>query len=372
MNKYKLLCPCHFGLESVLAGEIKRMGGENVLVNDGKVYFEGDENMIARANIGLRTAERVLIVLSEFEATTFEELYQGVLAINLEDYISKDDAFPVKGWSLNSKLYSIPDCQSIIKKAAVDRLKKCYGISWFVETKSLYQIQFSIHKDIVTIMIDTSGVGLHKRGYRIKANDAPIKETLAAGIIDLARVKDYSKVVDPLCGSGTFLIESTTKALNIAPGIKRTFAFENWSIIDKNISKNERQRALDLIKRNTEYEAVGYDIDSESIEIARQNIARSGTSSKIKVNRRDIKDFKSDFEKAIVFCNPPYGERMLELKQAEDIYKTMGDIFQKDANNSYYIISPHEQFERIYGKRADKRRKLYNGMLKCQLFMYFK
>lgn len=372
MNKYKLLCTCHFGLESVLSGEIKRMGGENIVVNDGKVYFDGDENMIARANIGLRTAERVLIVLSEFKAITFEELYQGVLAIDLEDYIAKDDAFPVKGWSLNSKLYSVPDCQSIIKKAAVDRLKKCYGVSWFVETKNLYQIQFSIHKDNVTIMLDTSGVGLHKRGYRLKSNDAPIKETLAAGIIDLSRVKDYSKVIDPFCGSGTFLIEATTKALNIAPGIKRKFAFENWNIIGEKISKQERERALDLIKKNTEFEAVGYDIDSESIEIARQNIARSGVSSKIKVNRRDIKDFNSDFEKAIVFCNPPYGERMLELQQSENIYKIMGNVFRKFENNNYYIISPHEEFEKFYGKRADKRRKLYNGMLKCQLFMYFK
>ena len=369
MNKFTYIAPCHFGLESVLAGEIKRIGGENVTSSDGKITFTGDINMVVRANFQLRTAERVMIKLSEFKAETFDQLFEGTKKINFEDYISKNDAFPVKGHSLNSKLYSIPDCQKIIKKAAVERLKQHHKTNWFEETGALYQIQFSIMKDNVIIMLDTSGAGLHKRGYRSNSNIAPIKETLAAGIIDLARVRHNSTVYDPFCGSGTFVIESALKALGIPSGIKRKFICENWKIIPKNIWKEERERAMSFVKHDAEFKAFGSDIDPAAIKLSLENARISGTVARMNMFVKDIKNFKMD--SGIVICNPPYGERMLEIRAAEEIYREMGKVFTPGDKKSYYIISPHEDFEQLFGRKATKRRKLYNGMIKCQLFMYF-
>ena len=370
--KIQMTCPCHFGLESVLSGEVKRMGGENVTVVDGKVSFEGGFELLARANMGLRTAERVLIKLAEFRAESFEELFQGVKAAPLEEFIGVHDAFPVKGHSLNSQLHSVPDCQSIIKKAAVERLKERYHVSWFEETGPVHQLQFTILKDVVSLFLDTSGPGLHKRGYRKNSNDAPIKETLAAGIIDLAHVKPFSTVYDPFCGSGTFLIESATKALGIAPGLNRRFAAEKWDQIPEQVWAQERGRALDLIRRDAEFKAFGFDIDMQAIELSRDNAKKAGVLPRIRFAQGDISNFEPPEEKGIVICNPPYGERMLEIRQAEELYKKMGEVFAPNRGLSYYIISPHEEFERLFGRKADKRRKLYNGMIKCQLYMYFK
>lgn len=371
MEKYKIACPCHFGLESVLKFEIKKIDGQNIQSENGRVTFEGGLEHIARANICLSTAERVLIQLAEFKAVTFEELFQGVKKIPFEEFIGKTEAFPVKGHSINSKLYSVPDCQSIIKKAAVERLKEKYGVSWFDESGPIHQIQFNILKDQVVIYLDTSGAGLHKRGYRKNSNLAPIKETLAAGIIDLAFVHDDSFVCDPFCGSGTFLIESAFKALNIAPGLNRKFAAESWGMSDSKIWSDERKRAISLVKRDTQFHALGLDIDDECVILSNDNIKKAGVTSKVKAESGDIHDF-SGISNAIVICNPPYGERMLELKQAEELYRTMGKKFIRGNGNKYYIISPHENFENFFGRPADKRRKLYNGMIKCQLFMYFK
>lgn len=371
LSKLKLLCPCLFGLESILAGEIKRMGGDEVQVSDGKVTFWGDSSMVARANLNLRTAERVMIVLGQFIAQSFEELFQGVKALPLENFIGEKDRFPVKGWSINSKLASVPDCQSIVKKAAVERLKEKYGISWFEETGELFQLQFSILKNEVTVMLDSSGVGLHKRGYRKNAMEAPIKETLAAGIVDLARIKPDSVLFDPFCGSGTFLIEGATKAMNIAPGINRRFVSENWQAIPENVWREERQRCFDLIRRDASFTAYGSDIDPESILLSEHNAKKAGVSSRIKFKQADIADFEPSVKNGILICNPPYGERLLDLKQAEEIYKTMGKRFLPSMLN-YYIITPHDQFEKLFGRPATKRRKLYNGMIKCQLYMYFK
>lgn len=371
MQNIKMQCPCHFGLESVLSFEIKKIGGENISVSDGKVSFTGDFNTLARANICLSTAERVLIVLNEFRAVTFEELFQGVKAIPLENYIGKNDAFPVKGYSINSVLHSVPDCQSIVKKAAVERLKSKYNLSWFEETGELYHIQFSIHKDNVAICLDTSGSGLHKRGYRRNSNAAPIKETLAAGIVDLAHVRSNCTVCDPFCGSGTFLIESAYKSLNIAPGLKRRFSAEKWSVIGENIWREERSKAIEAVRRDSNFKGLGYDIDSEAVDLSKENARLAGVSSKIEVAKQDIRDFINTTD-SIVICNPPYGERMLEIKQAEELYKAMGQVFEGTRQSPCYIISPHEDFESFFGRKADKRRKLYNGMIKCQLFMYFK
>lgn len=366
----RLCCPCHFGLESVLKYEIAKIGGEDLRVTDGKVSFTGDENVLARANLCLSTAERVLIELIEFKATSFDELFEGVKAIELERYIGPDNAFPVKGHSLNSQLHSVPDCQSIVKKAAVERLKSKYGISWFSETGATVQIKFSILKDVVTIYLDTSGVGLHKRGYRVKSNIAPIKETLAAGIVDLARVRPDTTVCDPFCGSGTILIESALKALRIAPGINRRFAAEKWEQLNSAVWREERARAIDIVDREAEFHGIGFDIDDDAVALSIDNSRKAGVKSRIRIEQADISDFKQP-DNSTVICNPPYGERMLELREAEAIYRQMGRVLGKGSGRQSYIISPHEQFELYFGANASRRRKLYNGMIKCQLYMYF-
>lgn len=369
-DKIRLCCPCHFGLESVLKYEIQKIGGTDLKVSDGKISFTGDENILARANLCLSTAERVLIELIEFKATTFEELFQGVRATELERYIGPQDAFPVKGYSLNSTLHSVPDCQSIVKKAAVERLKSKYGINWFDETGPTVQIKFSILKDVVSIYLDTSGVGLHKRGYRRNSNAAPIKETLAAGIIDLARVRPDSIVCDPFCGSGTLLIEAALKALKIAPGINRRFAAEKWSCFDAKLWQEERKRAIDNVDRSAEFHAIGADIDDAAVALTLDNAHKAGIKSRLKIEQADITKFVQP-DDSIVICNPPYGERLLELREAEDIYRKMGRVLGKGGSKQSYIISPHEEFEKFFGADAHKRRKLYNGMIKCQLYMYF-
>lgn len=366
----RLCCPCHFGLESVLKYEIAKIGGEDLRVTDGKVSFTGDENVLARANLCLSTAERVLIELIEFKATSFDELFEGVKAIELERYIGPDNAFPVKGHSLNSQLHSVPDCQSIVKKAAVERLKSKYGISWFSETGATVQIKFSILKDVVTIYLDTSGVGLHKRGYRVKSNIAPIKETLAAGIVDLARVRPDTTVCDPFCGSGTILIESALKALRIAPGINRRFAAEKWEQLNSAVWREERARAIVNVDREAEFHGIGFDIDDDAVALSIDNSRKAGVKSRIRIEQADISDFKQP-DNSTVICNPPYGERMLELREAEAIYRQMGRVLGKGSGRQSYIISPHEQFELYFGANASRRRKLYNGMIKCQLYMYF-
>lgn len=371
MNKIRLCCPCHFGLESVLKYEINKIGGENLNVTDGKIAFDGGFDILARANLRLSTAERVLIELGSFEAKSFEQLFQGVRALPLEDFIGKDDAFPVKGHSLNSQLHSVPDCQKIIKKAAAERLKSRYGISWFGENGAVHQLQFSLYKDICTLYLDTSGAGLHKRGYRRNSNAAPIKETLAAGIIDLARVRADSLVCDPMCGSGTFLIEAAYKALNVAPGLRRKFAAQNWEQIPQEIWRQERSDAMDAIDRKGTFHGFGFDIDEEAVILTLENAKKAGVGSKLEIIRQDISRFVQP-ERSITLCNPPYGERMLEIREAEELYKRLGQVLSPSKDKACYIISPHEDFEKFFGKKADKKRKLYNGMIKCTLYMYFK
>ena len=367
----KITCPCLFGLESVLSYEVKKIGGENVSVSDGKVSFDGGFEMVARANLWLSTAERVLIELGSFKAASFEELYQGIKKIPFEEFVGEKDAFPVKGHSINSELHSIPDCQRIIKKAVVDRLRDIYGNSWFDESGDIYQIQFNILKNNVSVYLDTTGAGLHKRGYRRNSNDAPIKETLAAGIVDFARVRSGSIVVDPMCGSGTFLIESAYKALNVAPGIRRSFAGEKWSSMDRKFWEEERQAAIAAIDKNGSFKAYGFDIDDMCVDLSQSNSKKAGVFSKVLIKQQDIMKYKP-MKNCITVCNPPYGERLLDIKSAERLYKVLGEKLCPDKEYPCYIISPHEDFEKFFGKKADKRRKLYNGMIKCQLYMYFK
>lgn len=372
MEKIKLVVPCLFGIESVAADEFRRMGFESIITENGRVLLEGDSNMLARANICSRFAERILINVGQFDAVTFTELFDGVKSLPWENYIGKDDAFPVNGWSINSQLFSIPDCQSIIKKAIVERLKLKYKISYFSETGPEYKIRFSIHKNAVTMMIDTSGEGLHKRGYRRNSNDAPLKETLGAAMCDLARIYPDTKLFDPFCGSGTLLIESAMMAKNMAPGLRRFFAAERFQFLSDNIWREERTRAQDLIRNNIEFEAQGYDIDPACVELTLANAKKAGVEKYVKAAVADIKNFTVPDERCLTITNPPYGERLLEVKEAEELYRIMGERFIRTNGQKYYIISPHDEFEKIFGAPADKRRKLYNGMIKCQLFMYFK
>lgn len=369
---HNYVIPCLLGIEGLIAEELRNMEAIDVQAENGRVLFSGDEHILARANINCRFAERVQILVGTFTATSFEELFEKTKVLPWEQWIEKEDAFPVKGYSINSKLFSVRDCQSIIKKAVVERLKSKYRIPWFSETGSMYQIQFSIMKDKVSLLIDTSGYGLHKRGYRLEANDAPLKETLAASIAKLSRVRDYHTLYDPMCGSGTLLIEGAMLAHNIAPGVHRKFTAEQWSNIPKQVWKQERERAEDLVKWNTEFRAFGSDIDKETIEIAKANAKRAGVQSKIEFYHADLNDFEPQTERGTLLCNPPYGERMLDISNAENIYKVMGEKFEKKRGWSYSIISPSEDFEKCFGRKADKRRKLYNGMIKCQVYMYFK
>ena len=371
MDRLRLCVPCHFGLESVVTYEIKKIGGDNLVTTDGKVSFEGDELTLAKANLWISSGERVLIELASFEAKSFEQLFEGVRAIRWEDFIGKNDAFPVKGSSLNSQLRSVPDCQKRIKKAGVKRLESVYVISFFEETGAKHQIQFTILKDKVSIYLDTSGQGLHKRGYRRNSNDAPIKETLAAGIIDLARVRADTVVCDPMCGSGTFLIESAYKAMNIACGLRRSFAAEEWAQIPAPVWQQARAEAMDLIKRDAGFHGYGFDIDELAVDLTSANAKKAGVAPRLEIKQQDISKYRP-LENCTLFCNPPYGERLLDLRAAEELYKKMGQVICPSKDNPCYIISPHEEFERFFGRKADKKRKLYNGMIKCDLYMYFR
>lgn len=372
-KQIKLCCPCLFGLESVLSGEVKRLGFGGITVTDGRVEFMSDMAGIARANLFLRTAERVLIVLGEFRARSFQELIDQAEKIPFENYIGRKDAFPVKGWSLNSDLHSVPDCQSIIKKAAVNRLSRKYGISWLEETGPVVPIRFSINRNLVTVMLDTSGVSLHKRGYRKAANLAPIKETLAAGILDLARIYPDTDFYDPFCGSGTFLIEAAYKAKNIAPGIYRRFAAEKWACLDGKIWQSGRGEALDSVRPDSDvtFMAHGSDISREALEITEANARRAGVWKYIRLEEKNALEFKVPDHKSLLVTNPPYGERLLDTAETEKLYKDLGKVLEPSEQMAYYIISSQEDFETSFGRKADKRRKLYNGMMKCNLYMYF-
>ncbi|MBE6738942.1 MAG: class I SAM-dependent RNA methyltransferase [Ruminococcaceae bacterium] len=372
MSKFDLIAPCLFGIEGIAADEFRRMGFEDVVAENGRVKLSGDENMLVRANINSRFAERILINVGEFEALSFTELFDNVKSLPWENYIGKKDAFPVNGWSINSQLTSIPDCQSIIKKAIVERLKSKYSISWFEETETEYKIRFSIHKNLVTMMIDTSGEGLHKRGYRRNSNAAPLKETLAAAICDMARIFPDTVCIDPFCGSGTLLIEAAMIAKKMAPGLRRNFASERFPFVNNNVWRDERGLAQSKILTDIDFTATGFDIDPEAVELTLKNARFAGVDKYVKASVADIKDFVAPKERCLILANPPYGERLLDIKEAENLYKIMGERFLNGDGQKYFMISPHDEFEKFFGRNADKRRKLYNGMIKCQLFMYFK
>lgn len=363
---------CLLGLEGLVANELRHHDIENVRAENGRVLFDGDFSACARANICSRYAERIHVLVTQFTATTFEELFSGVNNVDWSKYIDVNESFPVNGSSINSKLNSIPACQKIIKKAVVENLKKTYHTDWFEETGAMHKIHFVIMKDKVSIMIDTTGVGLHKRGYRENSNAAPIRETLAAAMVDLARVRRNHIVCDPMCGSGTVVIESALKALNIMPGVNRSFIAESWAQSDKEIWDKERERARRLENRDCTFKAYGYDIDDEALNIAKENAEKAGVAERITFEHRDVADFICEEDYLCVITNPPYGERLLDVNEAEKLYRIMGKRFEPKPHYSYTIISPDDDFEKCFGRQADKRRKLYNGMLKCNVYMYFK
>ncbi|MBE6835397.1 MAG: class I SAM-dependent RNA methyltransferase [Ruminococcaceae bacterium] len=370
--EYNLTVPTLLGLEKPIADELKSLGAENVTSENGRVFFTGDERMIARTNICSRFSERVQILVGSFTAKSFEELFEGTKALEWENFIGKTDAFPVKGYSVSSTLFSVRDCQSIIKKAVVERLKSKYNIEWFEETGSIYQIQFSVMKDRVLLLIDTSGTALHKRGYRLSANEAPIKETLAASLCYFSRLRPYHKLYDPMCGSGTILIEGALMAHNIAPGLNRNFSAERFSFIERNIWDEERERARDKIKHCEDFHAYGSDIDKNALSFARENAKRAGVEKYIDFSLKNVSEFSPSTERGTVITNPPYGERLMENGEVDELYRILGKAFVQKHGFSYSVITPHENFEQLFGREADKRRKLYNGMIKCQLYMYFK
>ncbi len=367
MAELQLASPCLFGLESIVGDELKRLGFNNVNVENGRVLYTGGIEDIARANIRLRCAERVLILLKQFRALTFDELFEGVRAIDWHDYIPKDGVFPVSGHSLDSKLFSVPDCQSIIKKAVVEQLKSKYNINWFDETGQRFQIKFTIMKDNVSVYLDTSGVGLHKRGYRAIGNAAPLRETLAAAMVLLSRYRGRGNFLDPFCGSGTIAIEAAMIAKNIAPGANRKFDANHWPWIDSSTWQKARN---DVRHFDGDYSITGCDNDPKAVAIAISNAQKAGVGELVKFRTDDATASRVPTGSLIV-TNPPYGERLGDLQESERIYRAFGQTFDNIKESMAYILSPHPEFEQHFGANAVKKRKLYNGMIKCNLFMYF-
>ena len=369
-TQYTLVAPCFFGTEHTLSFEVKRLGAQNVRVTDGRVAFDGDASMIAAANLNLRTAERVLLLLKTFPASTFDELFDGVYAIPWEELIPADAQFPVKGSSLSSQLSSVPACQSIVKKAVVKRLQYGHKTSTLPETGAVYKIRFALRKNVVEVMLDTSGDGLHKRGYRKNATLAPIKETLAAAIADLGFVRRDSVVQDPFCGSGTMVIEAAQKAMNIAPGLRRRFAAEQFAFVPVALWAEQRQKALAQVRTDAAFEGVGSDIDPAAVALAAANAKLAGVGDRCHFEVRDVKDFVPR-PGAVVLTNPPYGEHLGNAAGAAALARTLGQVWNASPAAGLYAITADADFEAHFGKKATKRRKIYNGMIPCQLYMYY-
>ncbi len=370
--KYTLVSSCFFGMEKMLATEIKNLGFEIEKTEDGRITYKTDEYGIARANMWLRCAERVNLKIAEFTARSFEELYDQTRSIDWSRFIPYGAEFPVaKASSIKSKLYSTPDIQSIVKKAVVDSLKEKYMERGMLkEDKEKYPIYVFIHKDRVLLSIDTSGVSLYKRGYKELANKAPIRETLAAGLVRLTPWRPGRILVDPMCGSGTILIEAAMIGMNMAPGMNREFISEKWRTIDKKIWWDVRRDAFDQLNDNEDFKIYGYDIDPESIKIAKHNAEIAGVDQYIDFAVADVKDFKSDKEYGMIITNPPYGERLEDEEAVKILYKEMGYAFRGLKNWSYFVITSYDKFEYEFGQDAPRKRKLYNGMLRTYYYQY--
>lgn len=370
MDKLQFAVPTLFGLEGLAADEMRRLDLKEVQAENGRVLCQGTAADIPRLNLNLRTGERVLIVLGSFPANNFDQLFEGTKALPWEQFIPRDGQFPVKGFSLNSQLHSVPTCQAMIKKAVAARLGGKYGLNQMPETGALYQIQFSIMKDTATLMLDTSGAGLHKRGYRAKGVVAPLRETLAAAMVMLSRYKGRDPLCDPFCGSGTIPIEAALIAKNRAPGLSRNFSAQKWKNVDGKLWLQAADEAMDK-EFDGEYEIWGGDLDPQAVEMARRNAELAEVDDVVKFEVSDATRFHWGGLHGRVVTNPPYGERIMERREAEELYRAFGTAWRKFPDSwKLYLLSSHTEFERTFGKQADKKRKLYNGMLKCDLFMY--
>ena len=369
MNQMELIVPTLFGLEGLAGDELRRMNMENVRVEDRRVFFTGDENALAKANICLRTGERVMVVLAKFQAKSFEELFQGVYHAPLENYIPKDGQFPVKGHCLNSQLMSVSDCQAIIKKAASKRLGEKYGVTWLPETGVKFQLHFTILNDQVVLSLDTSGPGLHKRGYRAVGNDAPLHETLAAGMIQLTRFRGREYFWDPFCGSGTIPIEAALIAKNRAPGLNRHFAAEEFPWMPKEAWENAKTEARDK-EFHGKYTIMGSDADPSCVSLSFANARKAGVADCVTFRDGDATKMDLPAAGGIIVCNPPYGERMMEQQSAQRLYAALGRHLKFANDWKKFVITSEPEFEHYFGKRADKKRKFYNGKIKCDYYMF--
>lgn len=368
--KLSLSAPCLFGIEAPLASQLKRLGMENVTTTDGRVRFETDEHGLARANICSRFAERILLELGSFPARSFDELFEGVKALPLEQWIPRRAAYPVKGWSVDSALHSVVDCQRIIKKAASVRLGRAYGIAGQLpENGAVHQLQFAIMKDVATIYLDTSGVSLHKRGYRPGKLAAPLRETVAAAMVDLALYRGRGDFCDPFCGSGTIAIEAAFAAKNRAPGLTRHFAAESWPALKREIWRDERESAR-AREYSGDYHIFASDIDPAALDIARENAARACVADIIDFSLADARAFSRQTDAGTIVTNPPYGERLMEREEAAQLYSDFARAYFATEHWKLYLLSGHPEFEARFGRTADKRRKLYNGSIVCYLYSY--
>lgn len=367
---FEIIIPTLFGLEAFAAREVRKLGYETSSVEDGRVTFTGDWEAVCLANLWIRTGERVLVKVAEFQAETFEELFQGTLSSDWSRWIPSDGAFPVKGHCLKSQLASVRDCQAIIKKAAAKSLSNDYGIEWLEETGAVYQIQFSILKNRVTLMIDTTGDALHKRGYRAVSNAAPLRETIAAAMVMMSHWKYEYPLADPFCGSGTIPIEAAMIKRNIAPGLKRGFASERFCQIPPEMWSSSRKEALEM-EKDIELIIHASDIDPKCVALTAENAAKAGLDKWIKPVCADARDFTSEIPGGTIITNPPYGERMSDAKSCRFLYQALGKAFARLPDWSYYILTAYTDFEKAFGKNASKRRKIYNGMLRCDLYQYF-
>jgi putative N6-adenine-specific DNA methylase len=371
MSKIDLIATATFGLEAVVAREVTALGYADVKTQNSRVIFTADLDAIPRCNLWLRSADRVLVKVGEFTALTYNELFEGTKALPWDEWLGVDACFPVEGKSVHSKLFSVPDCQSIVKKAIVEKLKLRYHQEWFAETGPTYKIEIALLKDRATLTIDTSGPGLHKRGYRKLSAPAPLKETLAAALIALSYWKPDRLLLDPFCGSGTIPIEAALQGLNIAPGLRREFSAEKWPQIVESLWREARQEAQDLIKRDLKLQIVGTDIDADVLGIARYHLKLAELEGQVHFQQAPLARMRNSHKYGCVICNPPYGERMGEGREVEQLYREMRRVFKPLDTWSFYILTACADFERIYGKKADRRRKLYNGRLECQYFQYY-
>lgn len=366
---YTLIATTTFGIEAVTAGELKALGYEDLKTDNGRVTFQGDEMDIAICNTWLRTADRVLIKAAEFNAESFEELFQGTLSVDWGEIIPVNGKMHVTGKSIKSKLFSVPDCQSIVKKAVVQAMKRSYNREWFEEDGPVYKIEVGILKDIVTLTIDTTGAGLHKRGYRELAGAAPLKETLAAALVLISKWEPSRVLADLFCGSGTIPIEAALIGKNIAPGLKRKFVCEDWPTMDKEIWQQVREGALKSI-RNDDFTIYGSDIDGRVLKTARENAQKAGVDNFISFQKLPMQDFSSKKKYGVVISNPPYGERLGEQEEVAELYSELGELYERLNSWSFYVLTSHPDFQKHFKMKADKNRKLYNGRIQCYYYQY--